>query len=74
MKQLKALREQHSDEMKHILGGEEAVVKIGEREVHFITPAIFQVTADFPNYNYQNEEFMLPICFVNFVESSSDCI
>lgn len=49
-------------------------VKTNAKTIDFITPAIFQVAADFPNYNYQNEEFMLPICFVSFVDSSSDCI
>lgn len=40
--------------MKHITGGEYLEVKVGEKTLKFLTPAIFEVTADFPNYNYQN--------------------
>lgn len=50
------------------------IVGEGESALNFITPVIFQVTTDYPNYNYQNEEFMLPICFVSTVDSPSDCI
>jgi hypothetical protein len=60
--------------MKHITGGEYVEVKAAGKTLKFLTPAIFEVTSDFPNYNYQNEEFMLPICFVSMVDSASDCI
>ena len=60
--------------MKHISGGEYLEMNISGKTLKFLTPAIFKVTSDFPSYNYQNEEFMFPICFVSMVDSASDCI
>lgn len=44
----------HKDELRLILGGEAKTVLTRDHYLHYILPTIFEVTADFPNYNYQN--------------------
>lgn len=52
---LEELKSKHGDELKLLAGGDSIEVETASRKVGFITPAIFQVTSDFPQYSYQNE-------------------
>jgi acyl-CoA reductase-like NAD-dependent aldehyde dehydrogenase len=70
---LKELGDRSQDYTK-LTGGECETIKKGEGELNFITPSVFKVETDAPEYGHQNRECMLPICFLAPVDSPQECL
>lgn len=50
------------------------MLKSNDRTLHYLTPAVYRVEADFPSFNYQNLECMMPISFLVTVDSPDSCV